>query len=210
MAKRRSFRISVPLAARGDLSEQEIRTALIQSFAQRTAVFEEFPVSGGRLDLLTVSGPHLAGFEIKSDFDTLRRVNEQVAVFSLYCDTLTFVAGRRSALALLRDLPVWCGVSLAYRRTSRQIRIFTLRHPRPNPLVCAAASISLLRRDEMLAIVSRQAYAHTNRKNLQRVLLTHSFGNLRACLSAALMRRAGTRFDALRGLGGGLFLPEAT
>ncbi len=205
-------RLAVPRSAAGrDLSELEIRTALIQSLACGKVVLEEFPASGGRLDLLAISGETLDGFEIKSDFDSLQRVDTQIAAFSQYCDTLTFVAGRRLALPLLSSLPLWCGVSLAYRSTTRQVIVIPLRHPRINPLVSATASISLLRRDELLAIIPRKGKAHIRRRALQEQLLAaRSFGELRAYLSAALMLRERNRFDELQMLGGGLCPPEAT
>lgn len=186
----------IPLCAGGrDLSELEIRTALIQSLPHSAVVFQEFPASGGRLDLLAISGPTLAGFEIKSDFDSLQRVKAQVTAFSRYCDLLTFVAGRRLALSLLPALPVWCGVSLAYRPTSDQIILLTLRHPKPNPLISATASISILRRDELLAIAPHRGHSHGRRRELEDMLLAeYSFTELRKSISIALMlRRQRTR-----------------
>lgn len=199
-----------PCAVGCDLSELEIRTAVIQSLACGAVVLEEFSSAGGRLDLLAVCDETLAGFEIKSDFDSLQRVDAQLAAFSQYCDTLTFVAGRRFALPLLRSLPVWCGVSLAYRTTARRVVLLPLRHPRENPLMSVDASLSLLRWHELAAIASPDVQTRMRRRELQEKLLTkYSFGELRTCLSTALMLRERNRFDELRTLNDGLCPPEA-
>lgn len=208
---RSNYRHGPRLGRDRDLSESEIRTVLVQSFKHREAVLiEEFPASGGRLDLLTISGELLTGFEIKSDFDSLHRVDAQIAAFSQYCDILTFVAGRRLVLLLLRSLPIWCGVSLAYRTSDQRIKLLPLRYPLMNPFVCAKASLSLLRRDELLTIASSRCQVRLGRKALQDLLLAgRSFGELRKHLSAALTLRERHRVGEPRRLGDDLSLPEA-
>ncbi len=198
----------------GYLSEQEIRNALFQRFTYDPAgavVLEEFPALGGRLDVLAICGKTLAGFEIKSDFDSLQRVEAQIGTFSQFCDRLTFVAGRRFALPLLRTLPIWCGVSLAYRTPPGNITLFTLRQAQVNPLVTATASASLLRRDELLLILERTRRTSARRRELQGELLSvRSFVEVRRLLSSALRLRERKRFDELQRLNGDLCRPEAS
>lgn len=194
-----------PCTQGSDLSEREIRNTLLQKVTFGAIVHEEFPAAGGRLDLLALYGDVLAGFEIKSDFDSLYRVDAQVASFSQFCDTLTFVAGRRLAVTLLRTLPIWCGVSLAYRTTSSQVKLLPLRHPKLNPFANAPASISLLRRNELLLILQRKGRSRASRRELQEELLALlSFAEVRAYLSSALMLRERKRFDELQKSSDGL------
>ena len=197
-------------AAGRDLSEREIRTTLLQKFTGGAVVLEEFTAAGGRLDVLEIYGEKLAGFEIKSDFDSLQRVDAQVASFSQYCDTLTFVAGRRLALPLLRTLPIWCGVLLAYRAISGKTILLPLRYPRINPFVTATASASLLRRDELLIKLSGKGRIRARRRELQDELLAAlSFAEVRGCLASTLVLRERTRFDELQRSSGDLFPLEA-
>lgn len=132
------------------ISTSEITAALVErvSHAESNAVIlREFVSPGGRIDLLVVS-ERLAGYEIKSDFDSLQRVDSQVYAFSRYCGSLTFVAGRRLAVPLLRALPIWCGVILAVRREER-VTLVELRQSKANPHAAPEEMVTLLWRTEL-------------------------------------------------------------
>jgi hypothetical protein len=175
-----------------DLAEKEIRASLAQHLSRSEPgvhVVQEFAGAGGRLDVLAASRSSLQGFEIKSDYDTLGRVESQIAAFARYVDTLTFVAGRRHAFTLLRELPVWCGVKLAYR-SGTLVNIVELRACRENPLLDARSRLSLLWRDELLAISGDLARSGDRRADIREKLLSgHSFDELRTRVSAALTQR---------------------
>lgn len=175
-----------------NLAERDIRDALLCDLRSRLAnaeVVEEFSGAGGRLDVLAISSATLAGYEIKSDFDSLDRVETQIAAFGRYVDTLTFVAGRRHAFALLRQLPVWCGVRLAYR-SGTTVRLAELRESRQNPLLDMPSRLSLLWRAELLTIIGLSSRSLGRRSDLcEKLLNEHPFEQLRTLVSAELRRR---------------------
>jgi hypothetical protein len=181
-----------------DLSDLEIRNALIvhlTTLGKISFLIEEFPGAGARLDLLALEGARLAGFEIKSDLDSLRRLGLQVSAYARYCDHLTLVAGRRFAVDLLSDVPPWTGVVLAYRVGSR-VALSTLRHPSTNPHADAQGTLSLLRRHELAGGLPPSMQRHHVAKLRQQLEESYSYPELRLKVSAALKRRARERFDA--------------
>lgn len=175
-----------------DLSERDVRASLLSDLYSRlteSEIVEEFPAAGGRVDVLAISASSLKGFEIKSDFDTLDRVENQTVAFSRYVDTLTFVAGRRHALTLLRRLPVWCGVKLAYRSGST-VQLVELRECRENPLLDLRSRLSLLWREELLAISGTSISSLDRRADLRDKLVgSYTFEELRSRVSSLLKQR---------------------
>lgn len=195
------------------LSEREVRDALLHELRSKSSdsdIIEEFSAAGGRVDVLEVSLSSLSGFEIKSDFDSLDRVQGQITAFGRYVDTLTFVAGRRWALALLRDSPVWCGVKLAYR-SGPIVRLIELRQSRQNPLIDLRSRLSLLWRAELLALSGTCAHSAARRVDLrERLLEWYSFEELRTGVSALLKQRSRPTSAELPTSRGGLSQLAAT
>jgi hypothetical protein len=175
-----------------NLAERDIRAALLcelRSGFANAEVVEEFSAAGGRLDVLAISCTTLAGYEIKSDFDSLDRVEAQIAAFGRYADTLTFVAGRRHAFTLLRELPLWCGVTLAYR-INTGVSLVELRESRQNPVLDMPSRVSLLWRAELLRIIGLSSRSPGRRSDLcEQLLNEHPFEQLRTLVSEELRRR---------------------
>lgn len=94
------------------LSEREIKAAVVDYLAQRKAlddgvVINELPVANWsrRADLAVANGK-LQAIEIKSDLDSLRRLDGQVALFSSRFDKVVLVTTHRFLSAALERLPV--------------------------------------------------------------------------------------------------------
>ncbi|MGR4864319.1 sce7726 family protein [Caulobacter sp. LARHSG274] len=93
------------------LSEADIKAALLTelrrrgSISAKTVVANEFRVgkTSVRADLALL-GDRLTAVEIKSDADTLKRLERQVAAYSLYFDELILVLARRHLARVSPDL----------------------------------------------------------------------------------------------------------
>lgn len=183
------------------IATAEIRTALRKSLALDTPsllIVNEFSVGDGRLDVLAV-GTELVGYEIKSDFDSLSRVSNQLACFSRYCDQLSFVAGPRFAARLLHTLPKWCGVVLAHA-SDEGVRLVDLRTARRNAAVDVVCQLSLLRKDELdtLALRNTRRTFPTKRKTIEAVAVNASFDDVTTFVTQSLKRRAALPSDSRR------------
>ena len=72
-------------------------------------VINEFGCAGSRVDVAVING-RLHGYEIKSDCDTLLRLESQVPAFSAVFDRITIVVGSRHVDNLSGCVPPWWGV----------------------------------------------------------------------------------------------------
>lgn len=107
-----------------------------------------------RIDLAVVDG-RLHGYEIKSDRDSLRRLDGQVDLYGKVLDRATLVVGARHLVEALRLLPAWWGVLRVYP-TARGARLVLIRSGRRNPQRDARSLVELLWLDEARAMLARR------------------------------------------------------
>ena len=144
------------------LGDAEIRSVLRSSLSQkhanksRTVFIEELGLCRGqvRVDLSVVNGL-LHGYEIKSDRDSLRRLNNQVELYGKVFDRATLVVGERHLAEALDNVPVWWGILLAHRM-AQKLQIKTVRSPRSNPKKDPRALVELLWFDDALALLEER------------------------------------------------------
>ena len=118
-----------------------------------TLLLDELGLCGQvRVDLAVVNG-FLAGYEIKSPVDTLRRLPGQAEVYSRVLDFAHLVvAGRHYEHALVM-IPQWWGVHLAHA-SAGEVWLETVRAARRNEMVDRMSLARLLWRDEALAVLA--------------------------------------------------------
>lgn len=118
-----------------------------------TVVLDEFGILEGRnrVDVAVINGA-LHAFEIKSDRDTLARLDRQAHAYARVFDYVTVVATDRHIAALATLLPGWWGLSEA-RHVHAHVVIRRVRRPKRNPGVEPNALVQLLWRDEALRIL---------------------------------------------------------
>lgn len=143
------------------MNDRDIRAVLKDELLRRYAKYEDTLVldelglrhGAARIDLVVVND-RLHGYEIKSDRDSLRRLPDQIRVYSSVMDRVTLVVGYRHAYNALRIVPEWWGVRLAEKKKrSGTIVLSDARSPRDNPGVDLNAVVALLWRGEALAIL---------------------------------------------------------
>ena len=144
------------------LGDAEIRFVLRSRLSQkhanksRTVFIEELGLCRGqvRVDLSVVNGL-LHGYEIKSDRDSLRRLNNQVELYGKVFDRATLVVGERHLAEALDNVPAWWGILLAHRSATKP-QIKTVRSPRSNPKKDPRALVELLWLDDALALLEER------------------------------------------------------
>lgn len=149
--------------ARSDVSpgDAEIRSALrarllVGSCDKDTVVIEELGVCRGqvRIDLAVVNGV-FHGYEIKSDRDSLRRLDRQVELYSKVLDYVTLVVGDRHLAAALDAVPSWWGV-LRVHPNQNGPRFDVLREERKNPHRDPRSLVELLWLDDAIALLAQR------------------------------------------------------
>lgn len=141
-------------------SDPEIRPALRQRVLAPhngdpdTMVIEELGLCRGlvRVDLAVVNGI-IHGYEIKSDRDSLHRLEGQVDLYSKVLDRATLVTSERHLDAALRLLPSWWGVQRVEPTPSGSPGLKTVRRGRPNSGMDARALVELLWLEDALELL---------------------------------------------------------
>jgi hypothetical protein len=143
-----------------------------------TVLIEEMSVLHGasRVDLAVVNGS-LAGYEVKSDRDTLERLQEQAHAFSSVFDFVTLVIGERHLIAALDLIPDWWGIKVA-RIKLEKLLFCDLKLPISNPCPSSDALVRLLWHDEALSAIrdlskSQMVPARYTREHIYALLAQH-------------------------------------
>ncbi len=160
-------------------SEHRLRRAVRKS---STVIVHELGVSYGehRVDIATVNRRCLSGYEIKSEVDTLTRLPRQANAFSSVFDKMTLVVVPKHLEAARRVVPDWWSIVV-----DDGINCYSERQGRENPKACAATSLQLLWKSELVLAIeglglSRSSLAKANKSQL--------FDFVLAELSAQLIR----------------------
>ena len=197
------------------IDDPEVRKALIQKrlrpFCQRddVLVVHELGLAHARVrvDIAVLNGV-LHGYEIKSDCDTLHRLETQLEIYRQSLQKLTFVVAERHVPKVLDCTPDWCGV-LAVRKGLRgALRFSALRRSSRNPEVSRFVMAHLLWRDEVESILAASGIAKSAlrmpRAELYELLVADiAEAKLAALIKSAMAQRQAWRDPAQPGLCGG-------
>lgn len=144
------------------MRDPEIRTALARDLRRSRALtgssvaVQELGLCRGAalLDVALVNG-RIHGFEIKSDYDTLRRLEGQVRTYGLVLDRATLVVGRQHLTKARAFLPSWWGLA-AVDVVNNEPVLNSIRKARDNPSRDARAIAELLWLDEARGLLERR------------------------------------------------------
>lgn len=137
----------------------DIRRVLWRSLSKEfsgdatTVILNEFGCAGVRADVAAVNG-RLHGYEIKSDLDTLERIESQVKGYSLIFDNVTAVVATKHVEKLKVKIPGWWGIiAVDCERGRPSLR--PVRKGKQNKATSTYEVARLLWRDEALAFLKR-------------------------------------------------------
>lgn len=144
---------------------------------EQTLLVDEFGLCGAvRVDVAVVNG-ELAGYELKSERDTLHRLPTQVLVYSRVLDRATLVVAERHLQHASELVPSWWGVLTA--RTEADSTLLTWgRRSEPNPSIDPLSLAQLLWRDEVLSELTTRGLDDGVRSKSRAVLWDRLAGNL--------------------------------
>lgn len=142
------------------MRDLDIRRALHRDLARQhdgetgTLFLDEFGLCQGdvRVDVAVLNGS-IAGYEIKSERDTLDRLPRQQAAYSRVLDEATLIASEKHLEAAKELVPLWWGL-VAASEDGGDVRLHTLRAAARNPSLDPLALAQLLWRDEALDLLS--------------------------------------------------------
>jgi hypothetical protein len=157
-------------------SDADIRSALRFRLLKQyrddpgTIVLEELGFCRGqaRIDIAVVNGL-LHGYEIKSERDSLRRLNAQLDFYGRVLDRATLVVSERHLDKAVEMIPGWWGV-LRVEVGPTGPRFRTLRRERKNPDRNPRALVELIWLEDALALLEKRGVARGFRGKPRRMV----------------------------------------
>ncbi len=161
-----------------------------------------------RIDVAVLNGK-VHGYEIKSDMDTLERVESQLSVYTKIFDYLTFVVGEKHIVNIEEKIPDWCGISMVFKNGKDEIKLRQIRRAKRNKNVDPYSLVQLLWKNEAIALLRKfgnlRGIQSKPRKVLWERLATDvSAKQLSSYVRETLKSRKGWRVDCRQKLGDGL------
>lgn len=143
------------------ISDREIRSSLHSNISKEKfflddpncLLMDELGLCQGsaRIDVAVLNG-RIHGYEIKSDLDTLERLESQLTVYEKIFDKLTLVVGKKHLPLIADRIPEWCGIILA-RLDKGKVSLKSIRAGRLNKNIDPYSLVQLLWKDEAIAIL---------------------------------------------------------
>lgn len=119
-----------------------------------TRIVEELGLRHGiaRVDIAVVNGI-IHGYELKSDKDNLKRLPQQIQIYSSVLDKVTLLVGIRHALEAITLVPDWWGIKIARVGSRGAFEFGSYRTADLNPSLDPLSVCKLLWRDEALTLL---------------------------------------------------------
>ena len=182
------------------IREALVRTRLRPFRRNKDAlVLHELGLAHGRVrvDVAVLNGV-LHGYEIKSDSDSLNRLEIQIEIYRQALQKLTLVVAERHASSVFDFAPDWCGVLLARRGSRGGMQFEVLRKSSRNPGVSRFIMAHLLWRDEVRSILASRGAAKSTLRMTRAKLYEHLVEDVSEAKLAALINSAMKRRKAWR------------
>lgn len=186
-------RASSSLASEGHV-RQALRELVLAQADRPSEALDEFwvPLSNERADVAVVAGT-MAGYEIKTDRDTLKRLPRQVGAYGRLFDTCTVVVAERHVLGVMDLVPEWWGVATYLSSGLRSVSFREVRVGTANSSVDPETLVRLLWRAEVraaLAALGAEVDPRASRASMWRHLIEAvETGRLKSIVRAAILGR---------------------
>jgi len=154
-----------------------------------TLVIDELGLNHGkcRADIAVVNGQFL-GYEIKSDNDTLRRLEEQIKSYNAVFDKISIIVGDRHVNSVQSHIPEWWGVIMSTKGPRGAINFETVRRARTNKSIDPISMARLLWRDEAAEILTQKEVSRKILSQPRAILYEHLAEMLSICELRRLVR----------------------
>lgn len=149
------------------LYDGDIRPVLFDTYEMgnaRLRFFEEFCIGKSRADAVMISD-EITGFEIKSDKDSLDRLEKQVKNYNRFCDKAYLVVGTKFLEKAEEEIPAFWGIYYVYADNEGTIRIEMIREAAQNPRIRIKTQMKLLWRNELINIVRKYKMGGVSTRN---------------------------------------------
>lgn len=160
------------------LLDKEIRPILFEQFemtGEKMRIMEEFVLCHKcRADAVMIAPNRgIVGFEIKSDRDSLERLEHQVKEYSRFCDYNYIVTGIKHATKVMEIVPSFWGIYCVAEKEGQRM-ITCVREAILSPKVRVGNQLHFLWRSELIAIMKRhkiRGYSSRSKSKIRKLLM---------------------------------------
>jgi hypothetical protein len=130
-----------------------------------TLVIDELGLKHGkcRADIAVMNGSFI-GYEIKSEYDSLKRLDEQIQVYSNVFDRVTVVTSYTHLPSVSSKIPIWWGIIVAKIGPKGVINFKNIRGHKKNPRVDHYSVAQLLWHEEAKSLLLDQGISFSSSK----------------------------------------------
>jgi len=155
-----------------------------------TLVIDELGLNHGkcRADIAVVNG-YLAGYEIKSNKDSLRRLEEQVKSYSAVFDRVSIIVGDRYIDSIQDYIPEWWGVIVSARGPRGAVNFDLIRKAQTNKNIDPISIAQLLWRNEAAEILMQKQMPSKILRQPRAILYECLVGILNTCELRKIVRK---------------------
>src|SRR5690625_1860794 len=132
------------------LTDYDIRKILMKKIKydnknKSYRIIEEQVISNGqaRIDI-AVSNGKLIGYEIKSDHDSLSRLDNQIKHYNKTFENITIIVGKKFEHVIKSRVPSYWGIMVAYKDEHERINIQKVRESKSNGNISKPYVLELL------------------------------------------------------------------
>ena len=149
---------------------------------KETLVIDELGLNHGkcRADIAVVNG-RFVGYEIKSNNDSLRRLNEQVKSYNAVFDKVSIVVGNRHIKSIKNNVPEWWRVIVPARGPRGAVNFDLIRKAQTNKNIDPISIAQLLWRNEAEEILRQKNLSSKILRQPREVLYEHLVNILKIC-----------------------------
>ncbi len=159
------------------MNDPQIRDAFHRTFLREhhneptTLVIDELGLEHGkcRADIAVING-YLDGYEIKSDLDSLHRLDSQVSKYNAVFDHSWIILTSRHLEEAISIVPEWWGIILVREVANNTLDFQTIRYPSKNANVNDYSVAQLLWREEAKEILMNLGMQGANLKAKRSIL----------------------------------------
>ncbi len=147
-----------------------------------TLVIDELGLNHGkcRADIAVVNG-YLAGYEIKSNKDSLRRLEGQIKSYNAVFDKAFLIAGNRHINSIQNYVPEWWGVIESVRGRRGAVNFKIIRKGRTNKNIDLLSIAQLLWRNEAEEILQQKKLPSKKLREPRAILYQYLVDTLNIC-----------------------------
>ncbi|RRO01531.1 sce7726 family protein [Pectobacterium aquaticum] len=181
----------------GLLREQDIKIAFIDWLFKKgllddAAIINEMVVANWsrRADLAVANG-HLQAFEIKSDFDSLKRLDGQLETFTSRFEKVTVVCAPKFTYEVTKKVTPDVGV-IEYLNDNKGIRFKIIQRGRISPITNKKVYISFLLKKELQLLLTenyKNYFSESSRNSLEHLAEKIPLSKIRCFVLNAIKKR---------------------